>query len=88
MEILQSAIVSTKAEGGTVVMQLGTKFCRMDFETALRLAAFLHHAGKQAKRNLGVQGQFMYGIGTLSDANADEMKAQKMRDGTVMFKGS
>jgi hypothetical protein len=57
---------------------------RMNYQTGLRVAALLFHEAKQAKAEAGDESRQWIGLGTLTDANMDELKAQKRRDATVL----
>lgn len=72
-------------EGTDVVMTVGTAQCRMDYQTALKLATFLYHSGSMAKRNAGDFSRNMIGLATLTDGNAEELKADISRDRTAVF---
>jgi hypothetical protein len=74
-----------RVEGVDVVMTIGDKACRMDYSTALKLAAFLYHSGKVAKKSAGDESRRIIGIADLTDANADELEAQFNRDRTAVF---
>jgi uncharacterized protein YqiB (DUF1249 family) len=74
-----------RVEGVDVVMTLGDKACRMDYTTALKLAVFLYHSGKMAKKAAGDESRRIIGIADLTDANADELEAQFNRDRTAVF---
>jgi hypothetical protein len=74
-----------RVEGVDVVMTVGDKACRMDYSTAMKLAIFLYHSGKQAKKAAGDQSFRLVGIADLTDANADELEAQISRDRTAVF---
>ena len=76
------------AQGRTVVMIIGEKTVTMDHDTAFNLAAMLRHAAAQVKRATGdLSVGKIRGVATLTDANADEMRAQLSRDGTAVFVG-
>lgn len=75
----------TRVEGVDVVMTVGDKACRMDYSTALKLAVFLYHSGKVAKRVAGDESRRIIGIADLTDGNADELEAQISRDRTAVF---
>ena len=75
----------TRVEGIDVVMTLGDKACRMDYSTALKLAVFLYHSGKVAKKAAGDESKRIIGVADLTDANADELEAQFNRDRTAVF---
>jgi hypothetical protein len=83
--ILKRTSYGTRVEGIDVVMTLGTKEVRVDYATAIKLAAFLGHSGRQAKRKAGDGGRSWIGCATLTDANLDELEAQRSRDGTAVF---
>lgn len=72
-------------EGTDVVMTIGTNQCRMDYATALKLATFLYHSASMAKRAAGDFSRNMIGLATLTDANAEELKAEMSRDRTAVF---
>ena len=76
-------LYSAQARGREVVLQVGIRTLTMEYDAALKMAAMLFQAGKDAKRQAGDSAPMIFGLGTLSDANADEMKAQKQRDGTI-----
>lgn len=72
-------------EGINVVMTIGTAECRMDYATALKLATFLYHSASMAKRAAGDFSRNMIGLATLTDGNAEELKAEMSRDRTAVF---
>jgi hypothetical protein len=74
-----------RVEGVDVVLTIGKAEHRMEYDLALKLAAFLYHGGKMAKRAAGDYGTDVIGLAYLTDANLDEMKAQRSRDGTAVF---
>lgn len=84
-ELLQTAQFGTRVEGRDVVMQLGPKEVRLSYETALKLSAFLRHSGRQAKRNAGNAAPIVTVYANLTDANLDELKAERSRDGTAVY---
>jgi len=75
------------AQGTNVIMVVGDKQCQMDYNTAFQLSAFLRHAAHEAKKAAGDFGIRITGVATLTDANADELKAQLSHDGTAVFSG-
>jgi hypothetical protein len=83
--LLRKTPFSTRVEGQTVVMTIGTKEVRMEYAVALKLSAFLRHSGRQAKRAAGDDRRIWTGIAELTDANIDELEAQRSRDGTAVF---
>lgn len=84
-KILARTPYGTRVEGVDVVMTLGDKACRMDYSTALKLAVFLYHSGKMAKKAAGDESKRIIGVADLTDANADELEAQFNRDRTAVF---
>ena len=73
-------------EGPDVYLQVGTGRLTFDYQTALRVAAVLFHEAKLAKREAGDMSIHAIGLGTLTDANLDELKAQKRKDGTALYR--
>jgi hypothetical protein len=84
-KILKRTPFGTRVEGVDVHMTIGEKAVRMDYQTALKLSAFLRHAGRLAKRNAGDQARNFTVYADLTDANADELLAQLSRDRTSVF---
>lgn len=84
-QLLAKTPYGVTTEGIDVVMTIGTAQCRMDYQTALKLATFLYHSGKMAKHNAGNFAVDMIGLATLTDGNAEEMKAEFNRDRTAVF---
>jgi hypothetical protein len=85
MEVLKPTAYSCTNHNQVVVLTVGGKDLRMDHHTAFRMAAFLHHSATQAKTYTGDTGRTIIGLGTLTDAVAEELKLQKRRDGTATF---
>ena len=85
-KILKRTPYGTRVEGTMVVMTIGTKAVRMEYDVALKLSAFLRHAGRLAKRHAGDQSRHFTIFADLTDANADELEAQISRDGTAVYK--
>jgi hypothetical protein len=83
MEVLKPTAYSCTNHEHVVVLTVGGKKLKMDHHTAFRMAAFLHHSATQAKTYTGDMGHTIIGIGTLTDAVAEELKAQKRRDATA-----
>lgn len=74
-----------KPDGTNVALTInGTTFV-MSYDFANRLAVLLRGHGKMAKRNAGDCSTKVIGFANLTDAVADEIKAQKRRDGTAGF---
>lgn len=84
-KLMARTLYGVRVEGIDVVMTLGDKACRMDYDTALKLAVFLYHSGKVAKKAAGDESRRIIGIADLTDANADEIGAQISRDRTAVF---
>lgn len=84
-KILKLTPYGVRVEGTVVVMTIGTKAVRMEYDVALKLAAFLRNGGRQAKRNAGDQSRKFTVFADLTDAQIDELGAQKSRDGTSVF---
>ena len=84
-KILKRTPFGTRVEGVDVVVTLGHKAVRMDYQTALKLSAFLRHSGRLAKRRAGDQARNFTVFADLTDANADELEAQRTRDGSALF---
>ena len=85
MEIVKPMSYSCTNDGPTVILRIGKKTLKMDYHSDIRMAAFLSHSGRQAKRYVGDNGKGFIGLGTLTDAGMDALNAQKRRDGTVTF---
>jgi hypothetical protein len=73
-------------EGQDVFLQVGSNRLTFDYQTALRVGAVIVHEAKQAKREAGDMSIHAIGLGTLTDANLDELKAQKRKDGTALYR--
>lgn len=86
-KILRQTPYGVRAEGTVVVMSIGTKEVQMEYEVALKLSAFLRHAGRAAKRAAGDHSKHFTVYADLTDANMDELQAQMSRDGTAVFSG-
>jgi hypothetical protein len=86
-KILQRTPYGVRVEGTTVVMTIGAKAVRMEYDVALKLAAFLRNGGRMAKRNAGDQSRTFTVFADLTDASLDELQAQRSRDGTAVFNG-
>jgi hypothetical protein len=85
MELVKPMSYSCTNVGPVVVLKIGKKTLKMDYHSAIRMAAFLSHSGKQAKKYVGDNSKGFIGLGTLTDAGMDALKAQKRRDGTATF---
>lgn len=83
--LMKQTLYGCRVEGIDVVMTIGEKACRMDHRTAVRLAAFLRHAGRLAKQAAGEGGSIWTPMADLTDGNLEEAKAQASRDRTAVF---
>lgn len=70
-----------------VELVIGDKSVRMDYDTANKMAVMLRGMARKAKRNAGDHSLKIVGFADLTDAVADELKAQRKRDGTAIFVG-
>lgn len=86
-KILKQTPYGVRVEGTTVVMTIGPKAVRMEYDVALKLSAFLRNGGRLAKRNAGDQSRTFTVFADLTDANLDELEAQRSRDGSAVFSG-
>ena len=84
--ILKRTPYGVRVEGVNVVMTIGQKSAVMGYEEALTLAAFLRNGGREAKRNAGDFDSKFTVYANLTDGNLDELKAQRSKDGTAVFK--
>lgn len=84
-KLLKRTPFGTRVEGVDVVMTIGEKAVRMDYATAIKLSAFLRNSGRIAKRHAGDQARHFTVFADLTDANLDELEAQRTRDGTAIF---
>lgn len=78
--------ISVCTEGVTVILTLGNRSVSLDYDTANRLAVLLRGHGRIAKQNAGDMSLKIIGFAHLTDANLDELKAQRSRNGgaTIM----
>jgi hypothetical protein len=72
-------------EGVDVIIHVNGKGLRMDYSTALKLSAFLRNAGRIAKRKAGDESRKFTVFADLTEANFDELEAQRSRDGSAVF---
>ena len=84
-KILRQTPYGVRVEGVDVVMTIGTKAVRMEYSVALKLSAFLRNGGRLAKKRAGDESRTWTVCADLTDANLDEMEAQRSRDGTAVF---
>jgi hypothetical protein len=76
-----------RVEGTLVVMTIGPKAVTMPYEVAFKLSAFLRNGGRLAKKAAGDQSRIFTPFANLTDANLDELEAQRSRDGTAVYNG-
>lgn len=87
-KLLRNTEYGVVVRGTTVVLQIrGQDALVLDWVTAVRMAHFLRHGSRIAKANAGLSGIAVpvAGFADLTDANLDELEAQKSRDGTAVF---
>ncbi len=84
-KILQRTPYGVRVEGTVVVMTIGNKNVRMDYEVALKLSAFLRHGGRIAKKAAGDESRKFTVYADLTDANAEELKAALSVDRKQIF---
>lgn len=77
--------LKVQVEGIYVVLTIGNRSMSLPYNTAIDLAVLLRGHGKIAKANAGDTSVRVIGFPHLTDAVADELKAQKNRDGTAGF---
>lgn len=77
--------LSAKAVGRFVEIEIGGRACTLDYDTAFRFAVLIWGNAKSAKRNVGDNSRQVYGFANLTDANTDELKAQRSRNSGAMF---
>lgn len=79
MTIAHKQKYSVSVQSDTVKMVFGNVPITVDYNTALELAQYLRIAGRKAKANAGDKSRTIRAYGVLSDAEADELNAQSMR---------
>jgi hypothetical protein len=84
--MLRPTPYAIRRDGVSVTLQVGDQAITFDYQTALRISAIMFHEAKQAKREAGDLSLQAITLGTLTDANLDELKAQKRRDATVVYR--
>lgn len=84
-KLLKLTPYGVRVEGVDVVLTIGKQAATLDYDTALKLATFLHSAGKIAKRAAGDHSLKIIGFAHLTDGALDEMQAQANRDRTAVF---
>lgn len=86
-KVLRQTPYGTRVEGTLVVMTIGPKAVTMDYNVALKLSAFLRHAGTIAKRNAGDESRKWTVFADLTDANAEEIHARMSKDRKIITNG-
>lgn len=81
-KLLKGTTYGARVNGVNVDVMLGHKVATLDWYTALKLAFVIWSAAKTAKARTGAP-RIVLGLANLTDANMDEMKAQRARDGTI-----
>lgn len=79
-KILKQTPYGVRVEGVDVVMTIGRANVTMNYETAIKLSAFLRNAGRLAKRIAGDESRRFTVYADLTDANADELGAVLSKD--------
>jgi hypothetical protein len=79
-KILKLTPYGCRVEGEKVVMTIGRAVATMDYETAIKLAAYLRYCGRLAKKAAGDLSLKATIIADLTDANADELQAAISKD--------
>lgn len=79
------APIKVEVRGVHVLLTIGSRAVSLDYDTANRLAVLLRGNGRIAKRNAGDHSLKIVGFADLTDANLEELKAQKSRDSTAVF---
>lgn len=83
--VLRRTRYGVKIEGVDVVLVIGDRWFRFDYDTANKLAVMLRGQARKAKRNAGDDSTKIIGFADLTDATLDEIKAQANRDRTAVF---
>jgi hypothetical protein len=84
-KILKQTPYGVRVEGTKVVMTVGRGVLTMDYQTALKLSAFLRNGGRLAKRAAGDESRKFTVFADLTDANAEELKAKIERNGKSVY---
>lgn len=84
-KLLAGTPYGVEVRGVDVVLTVGGRSIVLHYDDANKLAVFLRAGGKIAKRRAGDLSVKLLGFADLTDANADELEAQKNRDGTAVF---
>lgn len=86
-KLLKLTPYGIRVEGVDVVLTIGEYCCRMDYQMALRISAFLRHGGTIAKRAAGDESRKWTIFADLTDANAEELRARMNKDRTIITSG-
>ena len=84
-DLMQEHRVEVDVQGDLVVLRIGNNEIKMAYEHAFMIADWLDIRAKQAKIFAGDYRQRLRVRGNLSDANADELRAQELRSAGAQF---
>lgn len=80
-KILKFTPYGCRVEGTKVVLTIGRTNATMDYETAIKMSAFLRYCGKLAKRAAGDESRHFTIIADLTDGNTvEEFGAEFSKD--------
>lgn len=88
MSIYKQTNFAFRTEGTAVVLTIDKTDITMDYPTAFKVATYLNQVAHRAKRLAGDMSMYFNIAATLTDANADALEEQAMRDGTASFGGN
>lgn len=77
--------ISVGVDGVTVILTIGSRSVRLDYDTANRLAVLLRGNGKIAKRKAGDTSTKVIGFANLTDGVLDELQAQRDSIATSIY---
>lgn len=84
-KILKFTPYGCRVEGTRVVLTIGKHNVTMDYETAIKMSAFLRYSGKLAKKAAGDVSRHFTIIADLTAENADEIEAAISKDRKSIF---
>ena len=70
-------------DGKRVRLEIGNMYFMFDHVTAMNIANQMRLHAKKAKALAGDTSMHLHAIGNLTDANADELEEQSLRDTTI-----
>jgi hypothetical protein len=79
-KILKQTPFGVRVEGVDVVMTIGKATITMNYDTAIKLSAFLRNGGRLAKKLAGDHSRRFTVYADLTDANAEELGAVLSKD--------